>query len=449
MYVRHVRHHNGGVSFGGPGGGVPGRRYEVQLHDVEGAHYATGSLYSVKRASYPRIEPEQWWLFQLRVKDNTIVVRVQRRHGAGVRSAGVPDRRADRLAGAQRRPLDPVQTNQGAPDLNAPWRAAVASAVTPRRRMLPDKLLGRTRDRDESACRIDRLRQRPDAVGAAGAAPGTGTNPLKDTAAAAVEGRALYAKTCQSCHGPAGEGSDRGPSLRGRLTHGNADADLFRAIRRGVPGTQMPPFAAALSDTRRGSSSRCANLQGQPRRNAAQVRRRGGGRSAVLRPGRLRELSQVNGRGGVVGPDLSRPDDFSSRAAPKIVDPNAAPAGAAGGRGGRGAGPVRDRRADAPTAARCAASAGTRTRSRCRWWTSSGQLHLLDKLRLASVAALNKSLHPTDYATRLSAAEIANLVAYLGTLKGRDPARPLPRRRCRAASPTSGCSTREPNRTTG
>ena len=75
MYVRHVRHHNGGVSFGGPGGGVPGRRYEVQLHDVEGAHYATGSLYSVKRASYPRIEPEQWWLFQLRVKDNTIAVR--------------------------------------------------------------------------------------------------------------------------------------------------------------------------------------------------------------------------------------------------------------------------------------------------------------------------------------------------------------------------------------
>ena len=75
MYVRHVRHHNGGVSFGGPGSGAPGRRYEVQLHDVEGAHYATGSLYSVKRASYPRIEPEQWWLFQLRVKDTTCLVR--------------------------------------------------------------------------------------------------------------------------------------------------------------------------------------------------------------------------------------------------------------------------------------------------------------------------------------------------------------------------------------
>ena len=62
--------------FGGPGEGVPGRRYEIQLHDVEGAHYPTGSLYGFKRAMYPRIEPEQWWLFQLRVKDTTCLVRV-------------------------------------------------------------------------------------------------------------------------------------------------------------------------------------------------------------------------------------------------------------------------------------------------------------------------------------------------------------------------------------
>jgi 3-keto-disaccharide hydrolase len=76
MYVRHVLHHNGGVVFGGPGEGAPGRRYEIQLHDVEGAHYPTGSLYSIKRSLYPRIEAEQWWLFQLRVKDTTCSVRV-------------------------------------------------------------------------------------------------------------------------------------------------------------------------------------------------------------------------------------------------------------------------------------------------------------------------------------------------------------------------------------
>jgi hypothetical protein len=76
MYVRHSWHHNGGVLFRSAGMGNRGKHYEIQLHDVEGAHYPTGSLYSVKRGIYPRIEPEKWWLFQLRVKDATCLVRI-------------------------------------------------------------------------------------------------------------------------------------------------------------------------------------------------------------------------------------------------------------------------------------------------------------------------------------------------------------------------------------
>jgi hypothetical protein len=76
MYVRHVWHHNGGVIFRGAGTGNRGKHYEIQLHDVEGAHYPTGSLYGIKRGVYPRIEPHQWWLFQLRVKDTTCLVRI-------------------------------------------------------------------------------------------------------------------------------------------------------------------------------------------------------------------------------------------------------------------------------------------------------------------------------------------------------------------------------------
>jgi len=76
MYVRHVWHHNSGVLFRSEGMGNRGKHYEIQLHDVEGAHYPTGSLYSVKRGIYPRIEPHQWWLFQLRVKDAGCLVRI-------------------------------------------------------------------------------------------------------------------------------------------------------------------------------------------------------------------------------------------------------------------------------------------------------------------------------------------------------------------------------------
>jgi hypothetical protein len=73
-YIRASKHSNGGVLFRG---GAPGEAYEIQLHDVEGAVYPTGSLYGYARANpYPRIEAEKWFPFQLWVKDSRCVVRV-------------------------------------------------------------------------------------------------------------------------------------------------------------------------------------------------------------------------------------------------------------------------------------------------------------------------------------------------------------------------------------
>jgi hypothetical protein len=78
LYIRGVQHHNGGVMFRSVPArqGARGQSYEIQLHDVEGAHYATGSLYSIKRAAYPRIEPERWFLFQLVVQGSRCLVRI-------------------------------------------------------------------------------------------------------------------------------------------------------------------------------------------------------------------------------------------------------------------------------------------------------------------------------------------------------------------------------------
>jgi hypothetical protein len=73
MYVRGSRDHNGGVIF--RSAAKPGEHgYEIQLHNVEGAHYPTGSLYHYQRARYPRIAAEQWFHFQLQVKDATCAV---------------------------------------------------------------------------------------------------------------------------------------------------------------------------------------------------------------------------------------------------------------------------------------------------------------------------------------------------------------------------------------
>lgn len=78
LYIRGVQHHNGGVMFRSRPRAPGGRNesYEIQLHDVEGAHYATGSLYSIKRAIYPRIEPEEWFLFQLEARGSHCLVRI-------------------------------------------------------------------------------------------------------------------------------------------------------------------------------------------------------------------------------------------------------------------------------------------------------------------------------------------------------------------------------------
>lgn len=77
-YLRASKHSNGGVLFrSAVDNGKPGEHYEIQVHDVEGAVYPTGSLYGFARCKpYPRIEPEKWFPFQLWVKDSRCVVRV-------------------------------------------------------------------------------------------------------------------------------------------------------------------------------------------------------------------------------------------------------------------------------------------------------------------------------------------------------------------------------------
>lgn len=75
-YIRASQWHNGGIIFRGNSTDTT-QHYEIQLHDVEGAVYPTGSLYHYVRCQpYPRIEPEKWYPFQLIVKDHDCMVRI-------------------------------------------------------------------------------------------------------------------------------------------------------------------------------------------------------------------------------------------------------------------------------------------------------------------------------------------------------------------------------------
>jgi putative heme-binding domain-containing protein len=67
------------------------------------------------------------------------------------------------------------------------------------------------------------------------------TNPYAGDARAAKAGESQFRSNCAFCHGLGARGGGRGPDLtRAQKRHGKTDAELFRTINEGIPGTAMP-----------------------------------------------------------------------------------------------------------------------------------------------------------------------------------------------------------------
>lgn len=70
-------------------------------------------------------------------------------------------------------------------------------------------------------------------------------NPYAGDPKSAQLGEFQFRSNCAFCHGLGAKGGGRGPDLtRAQKRHGASDADLFRTINDGVPGTAMPPNGA-------------------------------------------------------------------------------------------------------------------------------------------------------------------------------------------------------------
>jgi copper transport protein len=85
-------------------------------------------------------------------------------------------------------------------------------------------------------------------------------NPIPPNSESIAAGQSLYTQYCASCHGATGLGDGPvGLTLNPRpanlIQHAipgvHSDAQLFEWITNGFPGSQMPPFRNALSDTNR------------------------------------------------------------------------------------------------------------------------------------------------------------------------------------------------------
>jgi len=258
-------------------------------------------------------------------------------------------------------------------------------------------------------------------------------NPLANNPTAAAEGERIYNGTCQTCHGAngAGDAGRGGPALNlTGLKQGDGDADLFRTIRQGVPGTQMPPFKGLRDEQVWQVVSYIRTLQG---RGAASTAARGAiapegdvaaGEALFFGKAGCASCHEINARGGVTGPDLSNAGRLTAAALrQKIVAPNdplpPAPGARGGGGGGRGAPPPVTIVAKMPDGREIRGVRRNEDTYSAQIVDASGQLHLLNKLQ-ATVTVENRSLMPSDYAKRLTADDITNIVGFLRTQQARD-----------------------------
>jgi len=156
------------------------------------------------------------------------------------------------------------------------------------------------------------LWQTPATVAAERHAPGAHAATAVDIA----EGRSVFHTNCAPCHGLGAQGGGRGPDLTlGNWAHGGSDAEIFRTITRGVPGTDMPAndledaeVRSIIAFLRSLSPPAHPIIAGDPVR----------GQQIFAATAGCTNCHMVNGSGGRLGPDLSRVG--AARAVTYLVD---------------------------------------------------------------------------------------------------------------------------------
>ena len=221
-----------------------------------------------------------------------------------------------------------------------------------------------------------------------------------------ASGRRIFDAQCAWCHGNEGDGGT-GPNLHGRLRHATTLASIVDIVANGIPGTDMPSFRLGLTDrSTKQAAAYVMSLSRSTSRPGPGNAERG---ATVYQSSGCGSCHVVEGRGGILGPELTtiggRRGAVYLREA--IVTPAAShPPGylvvravAAGG----------------------AQVRGIRVNEDVFWIhirDASGTVHALQKSELARVdRELEATLMPS-YESRLSSAQLDDLVAYLATLRG-------------------------------
>jgi cytochrome c oxidase cbb3-type subunit 3 len=250
-------------------------------------------------------------------------------------------------------------------------------------------------------------------------------NPFAGDAQAAKIGESQFRANCAFCHGLGARGGGRGPDLtRAQKRHGNADADLFRTINEGVPGTAMPPNGATqqgvgmteeeiwqvISYIRSVQAKAPAQIPG----NAAH------GKELFYGSAACSTCHMIQGKGGRLGPDLSTTG--SARSTEYLVESMRNPSR----RLAQGISEAMKEFSQEYETVTVVTAEGTKLvgvvlnedHFTLQMMDTREQLHLFEKDKLRSLEKSRESLMPAYDPKMLSDKDLQDLIAYLLAVGG-------------------------------
>ena len=235
-------------------------------------------------------------------------------------------------------------------------------------------------------------------------------NPLQGNATAIKQGQNIYRGRCGVCHGIDAKGYRGSDLTTGDWVHGGTDPQIFKTIRTGVPGTEMPgnPNMSEEEIWMVISYLRTLSAPG-----GAPAERGDAGRGEQIfwakDRGNCGQCHMIGARGGRVGPNLTRIGAARSAAAlereirrPAEVIPVGFETVTVVTKDGRR---IRGARKNEDTFS-------------VQIMTANEEIQSFSKKDVEVVPELERSLMPTYGPERLNAGDLDDVVRYLRSLRG-------------------------------
>jgi cytochrome c oxidase cbb3-type subunit 3 len=218
--------------------------------------------------------------------------------------------------------------------------------------------------------------------------------------------RQLFATTCSACHGLDGMGSERAPNI---ITNAQVQklspSEMFGVISGGVPGTGMPAFQRLGKPAITSLVAYVKGLQGK-HQAAALPGDPKSGKALFFGNAQCSTCHMVSGRGGFIAPELTAYAQTHSAEQIKstIINPAARDSlkpivTATSANGERYQGIIRNE-----------------DNFSLQLQSEDGAFHFLSKADLKTIERGQDSIMPSDYSSRLSAAQLNDIVSYLSSL---------------------------------